>query len=121
MSQPFDDIILHICPQTLWEAAQAAGAYRGDTLDTEGFIHCSTAAQMGATANRFFAGQHGLVLLYIEVARLTAEVKWEPALDTLFPHIYGPLNLDAVLAVEAIEPDEAGVFHYPPPVSNPHA
>lgn len=106
-----NETILHICPRAAWENGEAD--YRGDTLDTEGFIHCSTAAQLEATANRFFAGQRDLVILHIDVARLTAEVKWEPGGDEIFPHIYGPLNRDAVVRVEALEPDATGVFHYP--------
>ncbi|TAK13051.1 MAG: DUF952 domain-containing protein [Anaerolineae bacterium] len=106
-----NDIILHICPRATWENGEAD--YRGDTLDTEGFIHCSTLAQMERTANRFFAGQRGLVVLHIDTRRLTAPLKWEPSEGVDFPHIYGPLNRDAVIHVEALEPDAAGMFRYP--------
>jgi len=67
-------------------------------LEEEGFIHCSTFAQVESTADRIFAGSGDLLALEVEVARITAPLKWEKATDVgdEFPHIYGPLNADAV-------------------------
>src|SRR5438132_14063270 len=95
-----DAMIYHITPRETWEQAQTEGAYWGDTLDTEGFVHASTRRQVVATANRFYKGKADLVLLCIEAARLESEVRYEPAESgELFPHIYGPLNVDAVKQV----------------------
>ncbi|HWH94483.1 MAG TPA: DUF952 domain-containing protein [Baekduia sp.] len=90
--------ILHITTADGWAAARAAGRLVTPSLDEEGFIHCSTHAQVAATANRIFAGSGDLVLLEVDTTKVTAPLKWERATDVQdeFPHIYGPLNLDAV-------------------------
>jgi uncharacterized protein (DUF952 family) len=102
--------ILHITPQPRWEQAVAEGEYRGDTLASEGFIHCSTPAQLRRVAETCFKGQSGLVVLRIDPERVGAPILWEspPGSDERFPHIYGPLNVDAVIAVDPLEPDETG-------------
>jgi uncharacterized protein (DUF952 family) len=107
-------IILHITQHHQWENAKLIGCYRGDTLDKEGFIHCSTPRQIVPTANRFFANQQGLVLLCIDADKVIPEIKYEGvATDELFPHIYGSLNLDAVFQVIDFEPSEDGLFTVP--------
>ncbi len=108
-------IILHITRKESWEQARAAGAYRGDTLASEGFIHCSPPEQIVAVANRFYRGQTGLALLVIDRARVQAPVRDEnlEGGETLFPHIYGPLNLDAVVDVVDFPPRADGGFSAP--------
>ena len=106
-------MILHITKREQWEQAKQAGIYRGDTLDTEGFIHCSTPQQIIRTANRFFENQRGLVLLCICPDRVQAEIKYEGVDNDLFPHIYGALNLDAVNQAIEFEPGEDGFFEMP--------
>lgn len=107
-------MIYHITSRAEWDAAQAQGQYRAASLETEGFIHCSTAQQVARVANAFYRGKKDLVLLQIDKTRLNAELKWEapagpPAADIsesdLFPHIYGALNLSAVVAAPDFEPD----------------
>jgi uncharacterized protein (DUF952 family) len=105
--------ILHITRKADWSAALNAGAYSADSLATEGFIHCSTTEQVARTANKFYAGQSDLVLLHIDTDRLAAELRWEAADGDMFPHIYGPLNLDAVQAITDFTPAANGLFHYP--------
>ena len=107
---PRMETLLHICPRSDWQDAQEVGEYRAASLAQEGFIHCSTPAQVAATANRFYHGRHGLVLLVIDPSRIGPEVRYEPADGSLFPHVYGPLNLDAVVDVQAFEPDGDGTF-----------
>ncbi len=110
------NFILHATTRSAWLAAQASGEYAADSLAGEGFIHCSTAEQILGVADRFFAGQHGLVLLVIDPERLSSELRWEPGVDLateLFPHIYGPINLEAVADVLAFEPGPDGKFHLP--------
>ena len=91
-------MICHITTVDHWEDAQRAGTYEGDTLATEGFIHCSTREQVAVVANARFRGREDLVVLHIDESRLSAPVKYEnlEGGEELFPHIYGPLNLDAV-------------------------
>ena len=104
--------ILHLARVEDWDAARAAGAYTADSLRSEGFIHCSEPQQVINVANARFRGRRDLVMLQIGVARLTAPVKYEnlEGGDELFPHLYGPLNLDAVTAATPFLPDADGVF-----------
>ncbi|MDH5507280.1 MAG: DUF952 domain-containing protein [Anaerolineae bacterium] len=106
------DRLMHICPREDWEAAQAQGAYRAASLESEGFIHCSRPEQVEGTANRFYSGEEGLVLLHIDPELLGAEIRWEAADGQVFPHIYGPLELGAVVEVQIFNPDETGKFSY---------
>ncbi|NJR38758.1 MAG: DUF952 domain-containing protein [Leptolyngbyaceae cyanobacterium CSU_1_4] len=101
-------LIFHLTPRSQWESAQGIRGYRGDTLDTEGFIHCSKLEQVVGVANRFYAGQTGLVLLSIAIARLQTELRYEAIDGDEFPHLYGALNLDAVVQVIDFEPTPAG-------------
>ena len=101
-------MILHIVSRSEWEFARRNGVYRPPSLDLEGFIHCSTAAQVIDTANIFYRGQRDLVLLLIDERKLTSTLALEAPVSVndarpraLFPHIHGPLNLDAV--IDAIE------------------
>jgi len=107
-------VIFRIAPREEWERSRQDGAYRADTLETEGFIHCSTHEQLVWVANMFFRGQRGLVLLCIDPSRLRVEVRYE---DTeggeQFPHIYGPLHVEAVVRVLEFEPGEDGEFELP--------
>ncbi|MCG8404519.1 MAG: DUF952 domain-containing protein [Phycisphaerales bacterium] len=113
--QPSNEPILHIISRDDWERARIGTDYRGDTLDTEGFIHCSTRDQIAKTANRFYPGRTDLLLLCIDPGRVTAEIRYEPAENhERFPHIYGPLNLEAVERTIAFEPDQDGLFSTPP-------
>lgn len=106
--------ILHITTAAQWAAAQEAGAYRGDTLDSEGFIHCSTPAQVVEVANARFRGAPALVLLDIDTDRVGPDIRWEAADNgQLYPHIYGPLNTDAVVQVVPFHPNESGNFTLP--------
>jgi uncharacterized protein (DUF952 family) len=117
-------LILHLTSHAEWLAAQQDGEYRAASLQTEGFIHCSTEQQIVQVANSFYPGRHGLVLLEIDLARLKPELRWEPPAhptrqtdqrpaEEVFPHIYGPLNTDAVLRVIEFEPDSDGRFSLP--------
>ena len=105
--------ILHITSQANWRAAMEAGAYSGESLASEGFIHCSTPGQVERTANKFYAGQFNLLVLHIDTERLAAELRWEAADGDEFPHIYGPLNLSAVDSVTDFGAGGDGMFHYP--------
>jgi uncharacterized protein (DUF952 family) len=91
--------LFHITTRADWTAAVAAGAYRPASLESEGFVHLSGEAQWQTTANRFFRGRAGLVLLRVRADRLRARLAYEAADGDVFPHLYGELNLDAVVEV----------------------
>ncbi|MDX1935164.1 MAG: DUF952 domain-containing protein [Capsulimonadales bacterium] len=107
-------LLLHIVDRSAWERAAVTGEYRADSLETEGFVHLSTPEQVLLPANRFYRGRTGLVLLVIDSARLTAPLRFEavPGHGT-FPHLFGPLNTNAVLSILTFEPDENGTFFLP--------
>jgi len=104
------DQILHICTAEDWQSAQAAGEYRAGSLKTEGFIHCSRPEQILGVANRYYAGRTDLLLLWIDPSKLAAELRWEPSEGEVYPHLYGSLDLHAVVQVSAFPPDTDGVF-----------
>lgn len=108
-------IILHIADGAAWQQAQAHGAYRGDTLETDGFIHCSLREQVIPVANALFKGQTGLIVLCIDEDKVIADIRYEDCYDAgqTFPHIYGALNLDAVVSVADFPPDADGTFTLP--------
>ena len=109
-------IIHHITTRADWAVARAANAYTADSLVSEGFIHCSTRGQVIATANRIFKYRHDLVLLCIDSDRVKPEIRYEnlEGGSNLFPHIYGALAIDAVVAVHDFPPRADGRFECPP-------
>ena len=94
--------LFHITSERAWQAAIAQGSYRAPSLNAQGFIHLSDERQWPLTLQRFYAGQQGLVLLVLDSEALTAEVRFEAADGDSFPHLYGPLNLDAVVEVRPL-------------------
>ena len=105
--------LFHIVDRATWDRVRGDGEYRAASLETEGFIHLSGDRQWLATANRFFRGRGDLVLLVIVPDRLTAEVRYEPADGDHFPHLYGPLNLDAVLDAHPLPLGDDGSIGIP--------
>ena len=116
-------MIFHITSSVDWEKAQQRGDYRAESLDTEGFIHCSTQSQVLPVAENFYKGHSGLLLLGIEPALLSSDLKWEapsggtpplgvPAGES-FPHVYGPINLNAVVKVLELQTDPNNKFILP--------
>lgn len=114
-------MIYHITTKTEWQTAQANGEYIAPSLQSEGFIHCSTDKQVPHVANAFYRTQNNLVLLKLDENRIKSQVKWEapagpPAEgikeSDLFPHIYGAINLDAVVSVLDFLPDSTGLFTF---------
>ena len=107
-------MIYHIVSKSDWASMGDSPLYRGDTLDTEGFIHCSTLEQVLDTANYLFKGREDLALLQIDPEKLKSPLKYEDAGDgRLFPHIYGPMEVDAVVAVADFPPNPDGSFDLP--------
>lgn len=104
------DLLVHICPRGEWLLAQRAGEYHDPSLEQDGFIHCSQPEQVLDVANRFYHGVADLVLLWLDPENLASNILWEYVDGSLFPHIYGPINLDAVLSTSDLLPDPSGEF-----------
>ena len=114
--------ILHVTTRKAWIDATRLGQYSAPSLQSEGYIHASTIRQLLPVASKFYKGETGLVLFEIDPKRLASEVKWEPPAGgpppgvpegDAFPHIYGPINLDAIVQVLDFEPGENGEFSLP--------
>jgi uncharacterized protein (DUF952 family) len=98
-------MIYHVVTQKAWDQALAEGSYAADSLATEGFIHNSKQEQVKGVLERYYSGQADLLLLHIDETKLIAPLKYElaPSVNEVFPHIYGRLNLDAVVNIEKIK------------------
>lgn len=94
--------IYHILPRRAWEQADP-GSLRADSLRTEGFIHCSNRDQVEWVANQFFTAAEDLVVLAIAAAALSSPLRDEdPGTGQTFPHVYGPIEREAIVGVEAL-------------------
>ena len=93
--------IYKICPASAWREAERQGVYRGSADDArDGFIHFSSASQVAETARKHFLGQTALFLIEVDAGALGEALRWEPSRnDELFPHLYGDLDLGAVIGV----------------------
>lgn len=115
-------MIYHITTPEAWNEALRRGEYRAESLETEGFIHSSTGAQVVPVADLLYQGGGKLYLLKIDPALLTSDLKWEPPAGAtppgipagdLFPHLYGPLNLEAVVKIFDFEANSEGKYTLP--------
>ena len=109
------DFLVHLCGTEQWARACEVGGIHPDTANGGEFIHLSTPEQVHLPANRLYRGRGDLVLLHIDPARLDAPVRWEPGVATdpesmLFPHLYGPLPVAAVVRVTAYPPGDDATF-----------
>lgn len=91
----------HVTTEAEWLEAQRIGEVHPASLDTEGFVHCSTDEQLPATLDRHFAAVDQLLVLEIDPDRTGVELKWEQSDGEPFPHLYGPIPLDAVTGVQS--------------------
>ena len=105
---------MHITTSADWDVARGGDDYRAPSLTDEGFIHCSTPEQIVATANRYYAHQRDLVVLVIDPAPLSADVRFENTMggEELFPHVYGAIEVRAVIRVHRWTSDR-GEFSAP--------
>lgn len=112
---PGTPVLVHLCAADQWSAARHCGELRTDSLRESGFVHLSSPEQVHLPANRLYAGRTDLVMLRIDAARLCSPVRWEPGVPgdpdaMVFPHLYGPLPVAAVMSATAYLPDRDGVF-----------
>jgi len=97
-------VIYHVTKAADWNVAKKNGFYEPPSLNDEGFIHCSQANQVAGVLERYFAGQTDLVKLVIDTDKLTSKFvfDWSPSTQDTFPHVYGPINVDAIIDVIAL-------------------
>ena len=111
-------MIYHITSRKAWREAQQRGDYRVESLESDGFIHCSTNTQVLPVAEKYYPRQRGLLVLMIDPALLSSDLRWEPPSGgapppgvpegEAFPHIYGPINLNAIVKVFDLETNPDG-------------
>lgn len=94
-------IIYHITTDSTWNNAREIGVYTVPSLKEEGFIHCSQQNQLADVKQRYFEGRKDLLLLSIDTDKLKSPFifEWSPSVQDTFPHVYGPINVDAVVEV----------------------
>jgi len=96
-------LIYHIVLPDVW-AAFDTGLYRHASLTAEGFIHCSFPHQLDGVIERYYGNEDKIVVLEIESDRLMSRMIKEPSTNSeIYPHIYGPINRDAIVGVERRE------------------
>jgi len=98
-------IIYHITTADEWKKACFDSLYEAPSLHTEGFIHCSTENQVKGVLERYFQGKTKLLKLVIDTDKLESKLKFElaPSVNEEFPHVYGPINIEAVIGVLSVE------------------
>ena len=109
------DPIYKICASAMLQEARGRGRFEGSADDLrDGFIHLSAGHQVAGTWATYVAGQRDLVLLAVDPERLGAGLRWEKSRGgELFPHLYGPLDLDHVISIEALVLQEDGTHRLP--------
>ena len=97
-------LIYHVTAKEEWNAAKEKGYYTAPSLETEGFIHCREEHQVKGVLKRYYQGKNDLLKLVIDPQKLNSKLKYElaPSVNEKFPHVYGPLNLDAVVEVQTV-------------------
>lgn len=97
-------MIYHVTTKQDWELAIKKGFFDEPSLYTEGFIHNSTEAQVSGVLQRYYLGKSDLLLMHIDESKLDSELKYElaPSVNELFPHVFGKINLDAVVKIVEI-------------------
>jgi len=109
-------MIYHIATLEDWKESISNGLYFCDSLETEGFIHCSTKEQVIPVADRYYSGRNDLMLLLISEDELTAPLKFESPpypTDQKYPHIYGPLEMDVIKQAVPFSSEKDGSFIFP--------
>jgi len=104
-------LTFHLTPAEWWAAADPSAPLTAPSLDTEGFIHCTTgAAEMVATANRYYRDDpRPFVVLTLDLGRLTAPVRVDDPAG-IYPHIFGPIDRPAIVAAQPMPRDAEGTF-----------
>jgi uncharacterized protein (DUF952 family) len=114
---PTPAVLVRLCSEQEWSSARDQGWIHpdSDAAAVEGYVHLSTIEQVHLPANRLYRGRRDMVLLHIDASALDGPVRWEPGVPTdpqsmLFPHLYGPLRVRAVLKAVGYPPAPDGSF-----------
>ncbi len=93
--------IYHVVLPDLWERFKSRPSYQPESLTTEGFIHCSYPGQLEGVLERYYSGVEKVLILKIETEKLLAKLVKEPSTNgEMYPHLYGRLNHNAIVAIE---------------------
>lgn len=111
--------IVHALPRSEWERFRERGEYRPDSLEAQGFVHCSKPGQIVVVADYNYAETDEMMLLVLDESRIDAPVRYETneSSESAYPHVYGPLTLDAVVDAFRFEQDDTG-FRLPADLLN---
>lgn len=106
------DLLFHITTKEDWKQYNKRGSYEPESLEEEGFIHCSTGEQVEETANRLFDDQDEILLLIIDGNMFREDIKYERIEDSgdKFPHLYCPLNTNAIIDKISVKAEDDGTF-----------
>jgi uncharacterized protein (DUF952 family) len=106
-------MIYHVADKAIWLAAKQKGKYEPESLEIEGFIHCCTKELFPQVTNFYFKGRTDIVLLEIDEDKLAMPLVWDDVGEHKFPHIYGPLEVFAVVQEADLRPNKQGLFEFP--------
>lgn len=107
LSDPF---IYLLSSQKEYQQALSTGSLIRDSIEEEGFIHASPKSQLTRIANKYYTATEEPLILVVDKSKVTSPVKWEPATGGLYPHIYGPLNTDAIVEAQPIALNDNGKY-----------
>jgi uncharacterized protein (DUF952 family) len=117
MVSPNSDVLVRLCSEQEWNAAKERGSFLPESAgpEAEAFVHLSAIEQVHLPANRLYRGRDDMILLYVDPSALDAPVRWEPGVPTdpqsmLFPHLYGPLPMKAIIRRMPYRPAADGSF-----------
>lgn len=97
-------LVFHVAQASDVDQASQSGTYRCESIETEGFIHCCKPEQLQGVLERYYSGVKGLLLLHIDTDLLQPDLVMENTVgsEELFPHVYGPINMDAVIQIASV-------------------
>lgn len=113
MPETNDERIYLLMTRSEIETASQQGTWVSATFPAEGFIHASPYDQLGRVANKHYRQKVDVCVVCVRVDRLQSELRWEPAAGSLYPHIYGPLNWNAVDGILPTSRDADGTIVIP--------
>ncbi len=107
-----EDLLFHLTTKENWNQYKQSGNYEPESLEDQGFIHCSSGNQVENTANRIFSGEDQILLLVIDASMIREDVKYEEdeEVGEKFPHIYGPISVNAIIDKIEIQAEDDGQF-----------
>ena len=106
-------MIYHITEKSEWKLARVEGKLEPESLQIEGFVHCCSEQLFSQVSNFYFKGLPSIYVLEIDEESLKSELKWEVSGGHRFPHIYGPIEVSAVVREIEVFPNDEGLFEFP--------